>query len=139
MWSSPRVASDERAKCAAGLITHGGIYYDEQTRDLLRGHRVSGRDGSMQLVAGVDRDKTDGCVDGHATTEAAFNEPNGLLSRFDPSLGPVLYVCDFHHSRLRRIELKTEQVTTVDTKPHFRSRPVWHRRLIQRLERCCTV
>ncbi len=63
----------------------------------------------MQVIAGS---RGEGMVDG-TCQKARFNDCNGLASTIDPSLGPVLYVCDVGNCLLRRIELSHDRVSTV--------------------------
>lgn len=64
--------------------------------------------GNVSTIAG--QPTTSGFVDGNAKTTARFNNPSDLILS-----GSVLYITDFSNSSIRKFDMSTNMVTTIDS------------------------
>ncbi len=83
----------------------GDLYWVEMRNNIIR--RLDGRHNTVHTVAGTG-EKGFGGDDGPAI-KAKFSRPHSI--QFDQA-GQYLYVCDIGNHRIRRIDLKSETIST---------------------------
>ena len=96
----------------AQLFEPFGVAFDKQGNWYIceyKGHRITkvGREGNISLFAGMEKVGYEG--DGGPANQASFNQPHGIVITKDQQM----YVADTRNHSIRKIDLKTNRITTV--------------------------